>query len=103
MWRIQHTYGDEYHQIVARNRALRDIERNTEIFTPRRGYFVDRNMQPLTGTDPVFTVYLNVQALHDRYVVARRNSPDVDIREEIFNTISIKIAIIITNYCCFNS
>jgi stage V sporulation protein D (sporulation-specific penicillin-binding protein) len=93
IWRIQSSYGEEYAQWAAAQRAVRDTDRNTEFFTPVRGGFVDRFMQPLTGTDSVFTVYLDVYALHERYLAGRRSSPDLDIREPVFSAISSSLGV----------
>jgi stage V sporulation protein D (sporulation-specific penicillin-binding protein) len=88
IWRLQDTHGEEYSQLAAMQLARRDIESASEIFTPRRGNFLDRHMQPLTETQQVFTVFLNVEALHLRYLAAKRRNSDADIRLEVFDAIT---------------
>jgi stage V sporulation protein D (sporulation-specific penicillin-binding protein) len=87
MWWLHDTYGDEYTVRVAEQIARRDIAAAHEIFAPMRGGFLDRNMQPITGTQQVFTVALDIEALHQRYVNVRRRSPEIDIREPLFAAI----------------
>lgn len=91
MWFLQDTYGDYYNQFAAIQRARRDIDNASEVFAPMRGDFVDRHMQPITGTQQVFTVTLNAQALHTRYQAAQRANSDVDIRDEVVNAISVAL------------
>jgi len=93
MWYLQNHHGDEYNRFAAAQRARRDIHRNTEIFTPTRGGFVDRHMQPLTGTRQVFTVTLDVYALHTRYNRARSASQDTYFLDELFNAASVELNI----------
>ncbi|MCL1883632.1 MAG: penicillin-binding transpeptidase domain-containing protein [Defluviitaleaceae bacterium] len=89
MWYLQEVYGDDYSIIVAAQQARRDIERTTDTQAARRGGFLDRNMQPLTETQQVFTVYLNVESLHNRHL--RNSTVTEDIREEVINAISVSL------------
>lgn len=91
MWYLQHVHGEDYNRFAARQRALKDIERVFEVFSPMPGGFVDRHMQPITGTQQVFTVYLDAYALNQRYQAGRRAFADNDIREEVFNAISMSL------------
>ncbi|MCL2225280.1 MAG: penicillin-binding transpeptidase domain-containing protein [Defluviitaleaceae bacterium] len=86
IWRLQNVYGDVYERYAAMQRARRDISRTAEVFQPVRGGFVDRHNQPITGTEQVFTVTLDVYALHRRHV--RQSTHDNDIRQGIFDEIS---------------
>jgi stage V sporulation protein D (sporulation-specific penicillin-binding protein) len=85
IWHIQEFKGDEYSQWAAIQRANRDRDRVSATFAPARGTFVDRHLQPITGTSQVFTVYMDVEALHNRHV--RRSTTGNDIREEVFDAI----------------
>lgn len=93
IWWLQRTYGDEYGVLAAEARARTEFYRTAEVFAPTRGGFVDRHMQPITGTQQVFTVYLDVYALHERYLRGRQISQDNDIRQELFNTVSVALEI----------
>jgi len=88
IWYLQNLYGDQYAIESAAQLARRNINRNSEVFAPVRGGFVDRNNQPITGTEQVFTVALDVEALHKRYLRGREISPTNDIRQEIFEEIT---------------
>ncbi|MDR0272007.1 MAG: hypothetical protein LBI27_01625, partial [Clostridiales bacterium] len=90
MWYLQDNYAEEYDQWSAAQRARRDIDRTSATFAPVRGGFVDRHMQPITGTQQVYTVVLDVESLHDRH---RRNTGNTDIREEVFNAIMMELGV----------
>jgi stage V sporulation protein D (sporulation-specific penicillin-binding protein) len=88
IWWWQEIHGEEFAQLSAEQIARRDIESASEIFAPMRGGFLDRHMQPITETQQVYTVFLDVEALHFRYLAARRRTPDADIRLEVFDAIT---------------
>jgi stage V sporulation protein D (sporulation-specific penicillin-binding protein) len=90
---IQTVHGEEYTRAAIMQEARRYIDRAHAIFEPVRGGFVDRNGQPITGTQQVFTLTLNAEALNQRYQRERQRSPNVDIRDEIFNAISLSLNI----------
>jgi stage V sporulation protein D (sporulation-specific penicillin-binding protein) len=93
IWRLQRDYGEDYAIRAARQEALINMDRVAETFAPVRGGFVDRHMQPITGTQQVFTVYLDVEALHNRHVRARQSNPNEDIREKVFDAITEALSI----------
>ena len=88
IWRLQVTYGDEYDRFVAIQEARRDIERVTEVFHPVRGGMVDRHQQPITGSEQVFYVILDVEALHNRHNRRQQINIDDNVRDYVIGRIA---------------
>lgn len=85
IWYIQHNYGEVYTQWAAMERARREIRSAAAVFAPERGRFWDRHLQPITGTQQVFTVSLDIEALMERN--ERHGRPDNDILTPILDRI----------------
>jgi stage V sporulation protein D (sporulation-specific penicillin-binding protein) len=90
MWYLQHNFSDDYSVRAARQRAFTARTAAAETFAAELGGFVDRHMQPITGTQQVFTVTLDVYALHRRYRAAPLGNT---VLEEVYNAVSVALGI----------
>lgn len=78
---LQIRYGEEYSIYVARqhNRDRQASVSNTT--QPIRGSIMDRHMQPLVSSIPVFEVFMDVRALHQGPPTAREAHIEAVMRE----------------------
>ena len=85
IYHLQSVYGEEYTQEILIQESLREIARVSRITEPSRGEIRDRNHQPIAGSRQVFTVTLDVDALHTRH--NRNRNPERDIRNEVLSDV----------------
>ncbi|MCL2047232.1 MAG: penicillin-binding transpeptidase domain-containing protein [Defluviitaleaceae bacterium] len=93
IWYLQKEYGEEYAVEAARQAANRDRASVAQTFEPLRGGFLDRNRQPITATQKVYTIFLDVEALHNRHESRKRTHPNEDIRQAVFDELHEKLGI----------
>ena len=82
---VQARHGDEYTRFSVMQEARRYISRANVEIAPIRGAILDRNLNPIVGSQPMFTVFLDVIELQRRHV--RNRDPARDILEEVFDVI----------------
>ena len=75
IWYWQNAYGEEFSRRVVATTIRRDQVRAGRETMPSRGTIVDRNMQPIASSQPVYNVFLDVNLLHEgRRTSAGRNA-----------------------------
>jgi len=84
----QREWGDEYSRLSVMQSARHHIGVNQREVTPIRGMIMDRNMQPIASTQQVFTVFLDVYALHNRHLRDSRPEDNVNIRDQVLAEIT---------------
>ncbi|MCL2356443.1 MAG: penicillin-binding transpeptidase domain-containing protein [Defluviitaleaceae bacterium] len=90
IWYIQDRHGDDFTTWAAREQARREMGRAQATFTPERGNIWDRNMQPITNSQQVFTLYMDVEALHIRNQAAGTGNA---VRDEVFHAIIMQLGV----------
>jgi len=60
--------GEDFRVWAAAQQTARQQGNATRVIPAARGGIVDRHMQPIASTIPIFEVFMDVTLLHDRYV-----------------------------------
>ena len=65
VWYWQTNYGEEFSRRVVATVARQEQNRAGREIIPSRGNIVDRNMQPIASSQPVYNVFIDVTLLHE--------------------------------------
>jgi len=89
VWYWQSNYGDEFSRRVVATVARQEQNRASREIIPSRGNIVDRNMQPIASSQPVYNVFIDVNLLH-----AGRNTSAGNLEwEETLNALHHQLGI----------
>ena len=88
IWYYQAVWGEEYAQLSARQGAIRQIGQVSRDVAPTLGLITDRNMQPIASSQQVFTVFLDVYALHNRHLRQSSQEDGINIRDDVLAQIT---------------
>ena len=89
LWYLQEVYGDEYTQHVLATIARQHQNRASREIIPSRGAIVDRHMQPIASSRPVYDIFIDVILLHD----GRRTEAGNQYWNETLDALSSELSI----------